>query len=215
MRYTTSMNTKTQVSIGSIFLITLFFSSMSWTKVEYDSNQLRMKNSEEVTKMVSRKIQEATKIQSQQDDDTADDGIHPEPGTLEALKDGLRIALSRPDQDGTRAILFLRLRRELTDLNSLGKVLSDLTTEAIEGVQNKSSSERLQSTYIVLLNNLIAELRPEVSSNSQFKDIVVQIRDAKLEVSKKVTAQERLKIMDKPQSPSKFAEEVVPREKKK
>ncbi len=104
------------------------------TKVQYDSNALMMKNSEQIGELVRKKIQKAQSIQSKQVIDD-DQGIVAEPDAIEQLEDATRIVLSRPDQDGTVANMFSRLRRELQDLNSLDQVLANLAIESIRALK--------------------------------------------------------------------------------
>ena len=139
------------------------------THVQYDSVQLQMKNAEQMNAIVMGKIKRAEAIQKHQvvDDDR---GIVAEPEAIEQLKDATRIVFARPDQDGSREPTFARLRRELSDLNSLNQVLQDLTNEGLSALRRDSvNSPREQGTYLILLNNLIAEIRPEASSNPAFR----------------------------------------------
>jgi hypothetical protein len=181
------------------------------TNVEYDSAQLGMKNAEQMNAIVMKKIKKAEAIQKQQEVDD-DRGIVAEPEAVEQLKDATRIVFARPDQDGSRENTFARLRRELTDLNSLNQVLGDLTHEGLEALKADSThSAREQGTYIVLLDNLMAEIKPEIATNSNFRHIVEQIRDAHIEVTDKVRNQQLMRSMAQPISPSETAAKILPK----
>jgi hypothetical protein len=181
------------------------------THVQYDSVQLQMKNAEQMNAIVLSKIKKAEEIQKAQEVDD-DRGIVAEPEAIEQLKDATRIVFARPDQDGSREHTFARLRRELTDLNSLNQVLQDLTNEGVGALRRGSvNSPREQGTYIVLLNNLIAEIRPEAQSNPAFRHIIEQIRDANIEVPEKVSTQQMLRSMAAPVSPSDVAAKIFPK----
>lgn len=169
-----------------------------------------MKNSEQVTELVRKRIQKAGDIQEKQDDtDVA--GLQAEPEALEYLKDAMRIALGRPDQDGLRGVLFARIRRELNDLSSTDQVLMELADECVTSLKNKKDSVANHSTYIMVLENLMAEIRPEIERNKNFKQIVEKIRDADIEVSKDVQSQQKLKLMKSTNSPSKTAQSILPK----
>jgi hypothetical protein len=179
-------------------------------KIEFDSNQLIMKTADQVATLVQLKIKKAQAIQAKQENE--DDGnFVAEPEALEQLKDAMRIVLARPDQDGTRGNAFSRLRRELIDLNSLDKVLEDLTTEAILAIKSDNTKVVRAATYVVLLDNLMAELKPEVKTNEPFKRLVVQIRDADLKISDKLKNEQRLHAMSNTKSPSETAATIVPK----
>jgi hypothetical protein len=181
------------------------------THVQYDSVQLQMKNAEQMNAIVLGKIKKAEEIQKQQEIDD-DRGIVAEPEAIEQLKDATRIVFARPDQDGSREHTFARLRRELSDLNSLNQVLQDLTNEGIGALRRDSyNSPREQGTYIVLLNNLMAEIKPEAQSNPAFRQMIEQIRDADIEVPEKVRTQQLLRSMAAPVSPSDIAAKIFPK----
>lgn len=201
----------TNVSILCLIL-SLSFASTGWSKVEYDSDSLRMKNAEQLNALVLKKIKKAEDIQKKQDVDD-DLGIVAEPDAIEALQEALMIVLARPDQEGARANAFARVRRELTDLNSFDQVIKDVVKESINGLKEKSTPVREQATYIVILDNLMAEIKPDVGSNALFKKLVEDIRDAKIEISDKVRSQQLLRSMTRPVSPSKTAETILPKKK--
>lgn len=200
-------------SLAVILLTTVVLApSFGWTKVEYDSEFLRMKNAEQLNALVIKKIKQAEAVQKKQEVDD-DMGIVAEPEAIEYLQDATIIVLSRPDQDGTRAIAFARLRRELTDLNSFDQVISAVNKEAIDALKNKSTSVKDQATYIYVLENLMAELKPDLGTNSTYRKLVEDIKNADIELSEKVKTQQRLRAMNKAVSPSKTAEAILPKKK--
>jgi hypothetical protein len=203
------------ITVLIIFLAALLVTTPTvWAKVEYDSSQLMMQNSEQVTEHVRKRIQRAGDVQEKQEDND-DAGFQAEPEALEFLKDAMRIALGRPDQDGLRGVLFARIRRELSDLNSVDSVLAELADESIASLKDKKAPVRDHSTYIMVLENLMAEIKPEIKTNTTFREIIEKVRDAKIEVSKDVQQQHKLKLMKSTVSPSKTAETILPRDKKK
>jgi hypothetical protein len=198
--------------LALLLLAALVIPSVGWTKVEYDSEQLRMKNAEQVNALVLKKIKKADEVQKKQEVDD-DMGIVAEPEAIEYLQDATLIVLSRPDQDGTRANAFARLRRELTDLNSFDQVIKAVSKEAIGALKEKSTPVKEQATYIYVLENLMAELKPDLSSNQTYRKIVEEIRDADIELTDKVKSQQLLRAMNRPVSPSTTAEKILPKKK--
>jgi hypothetical protein len=170
-----------------------------------------MKNSEQIGELVKKKIQKAQAIQAKQviDDDR---GIVAEPEAIEQLEDATRIVLSRPDQDGTVSNMFSRLRREMTDLGALDEVLAGLTAESIRALNSSSTPVNHQATYVVILENLMGEIKPEVG-NPKFRSLIEKIRDAHIEVSDQAASQEFLRSMTQPISPSTTAEKILTKKK--
>lgn len=189
----------------------LFFANLvvhtANAKVEYDASSLLLKNSDAVSEMIKKKIKAAQKLQAKQVDDE-DGEIKPETEAVEALKDAMRIALSRPDQDGARSNLYGRVRRELMDLNSLEQVLGELVDESITEMRTQDGPRRT-ATYVVILENMMAELRPELAEYPEYRKLVEKIRDAKITISDKAKVQNLLRSMSVPISPSATAEKIL------
>lgn len=181
--------------------------SSAQAKVEYDASTLLLKNSDQVSDMIKVKIKKAQALQAKQEDN--DDGeIQAEPEALENLKDALRIALSRPDQDGARSNLYSRVRRELNDLNSLDQILAELTEESLSELRTQDGPRRT-ATYVVILENMMAEIKPEVRDNPAYMKIVERIRDAKITIGDKTKVQTLLRSMSIPVSPSATATKLL------
>jgi hypothetical protein len=202
------------IALLALLLCVALSPSAGWTKVEYDSNQLMMKNAEEVAELVKKKIQRAQSIQASQELND-DAGLVAEPEAVRELIGAMRIAMSRPDQDGARTNLFSRIRRELQDISALDDALETLAQESIAALQDGKTPARRQATYILILENLMAELKPEISTMPSFKKIITDVRDANLKVSSKVRSQQMSRSMSKVTSPSETAAKILPKEKKK
>lgn len=195
------------VSLMILFASLMLVSSDAWTKVEYDTTSLLLKNSDQITEMISAKIKKAQKLQAKQEDNE-DGDIQAEPEALELLKDAMRIALSRPDQDGARSNLYSRVRRELVDLNSLDQVLAELTEESLAELRTQEGPRRT-ATFVVILENMMAELKPELADNPTYRKILERIRDAKITITDKSKVQNLLRSMSIPVSPSDTADKML------
>lgn len=191
----------------ALVTLVVLMSPLAFARVEYDSSSLLLKNSDQVTQMIALKIKKAQSLQSKQEDNE-DGEIQAEPEAIENLKDAMRIALSRPDQDGARANLYSRVRRELVDLNSLDQVLAELTEESLNELRNQDGPRRT-ATYVVILENLMAEIKPDLAENSSYKKILERIRDARLSIGDKAKVQTLLRSMSVPVSPSATAEKML------
>lgn len=183
---------------------------MAADKVEYDSNQLLMKSADDISELVRKKIKKAQEIQAKQEE-TDSTEFMAEPEAVEELKSALRIVLARIDQDGTRANAFARLRRELVDLHAVEKTLDAIADEAIEHIRDSSTTPRRVGTYVIMLDNLMSEIKPEVKSNPKFKATIEKIRDANLKISDERKNKIKMSSLPTPVSPSETAAKIVPR----
>lgn len=190
------------------FLLTVAVSFNAFAALEYDSSQLMMKNSDQMNELIRKRMKIAEDAQAKQGDNADEDEITAQPEAIEALKDALRIVLSRPDQDGAREELYSRVYRELTDLGSTEVVIEDLAKEGIEGLKIEGPPKE-HATYITLLENLMAEIKPSIEKNERMRKVIESIRDAKLKLSSKVRSQQLLQTMKKPVSPSETAEKIL------
>lgn len=206
-----------------LFAVVLLASSAE-AKVQYDSTTLLLKNSDQVNAMLNEKIKAAHKLQAKQEDNE-DGEIAPEPEALEQLKDALRIALARPERDGARANLYGRVRRELVDVGALDQVLAELTEESLAELRVQSGP-RKSATYVVILENMMWELKPQLAENSSYRKILERIRDAKISITGDTKMKNQLRSMSIVKSPSETATkflnavpaappEAAPSEKKK
>ncbi len=196
------------INAAVVFLFFGFLQSpLALARLEYDSSQLMMKNADQVEEIIKKKIKMAGDIQAAQESD--DDEIRAEPEALEQLKDALRIAFSRPDQDGSRAGFFDRLRQELRDLNSLEIVMGSLADEAISLLKGNSESAKVHATYVYILENMMAEIKPEIEKNITLKKVVERVRDANIRISSDVRKQLLMRTMNKPRSPSETADALI------
>ena len=135
--------------------------------LEYDYNQLQLMDSEEVGNMVYKRLR-AAQGEEEQDDVDSEEGetmVGGSQAVVPAIFQSMRIVLARPDQDGTRSRLFGRLNRQARGLGRQRFVLRHLTAEAIYGITEADIEPRLKVTYVVILENLMAELKPAAKDN--------------------------------------------------
>lgn len=211
MNFCKSLFTKSPVAgLAAYFLMCLTGATTAWTKVEYDSQRLELKNSEQMANLVQKKIRKAQAIQTRVS--SGDDGaLEVSPDALAEMRDAMRIVLSRAgDQDGARADLFGRLRRELNDLNSYEEVLIELVDESISELKSNRASTNEQVTYVVILRNLLAEIKPEAKV-AYAQKLIEKIRDSDLKISEAARKRHLLRSMSRIESPSETAASILPR----
>ena len=108
-----------------------------------------------------------------------------------ALVDSLRILLARPDEDGFRTHVFLAVRAKNSNQQRLANSLQQLSDEALLGIQNKKLTKVDRCTYVIILQNLIALLRPELPTSPLWQRLMKKIADRKLQLDPAL-AQDRI-----------------------
>jgi hypothetical protein len=166
-------------------------------------NELMIKDYDEMQKIVQSFVKKARKA-SEREDESGDSEA------VEQLREGLKVILSRPDNDNMVAKLVPEVRRELLNYNKFEDVVTELVADAMAPLKQSNSTVSVRSTCLVILQNLLAEIKPEVvNGNERLKTSVQTIADAKIEIADDVKKDRRLRGMFKTVSPSDEAKAIL------
>lgn len=180
------------------FLLTMFtfvFCMQAQAGLLFNYSQLALKDLDQMNKMVNEKVKESKKSGS---------------GKAVPLKEALQAVYSRPNDDDMIEKIVAPLRSNLDELESWEKTISQLTDEAINALKNpRAFKPVVQVTYVIFLENLMAEIKPYLKTEGFEKKIVERIRDAKIEVSKEAANERKLRMMKDTGSPSQIAEKIL------
>ena len=182
-------------------LLTLFltlFTSTSFAKV-YDYKQLQSKDYDEMIGIIRDQIKQAKK--SANDDD--------ESAALFHLKEGLRIIMSRPNTDNLIPKLLPEIRKELVQFEAFDDQILELVNEAVDRVQDEKATTTGRATALFMLENIMAEIKPEVGTNEKYKSAYEKIRDAKIKVPKEAKSDRKIRGMFQTESPSEKAKKIL------
>ncbi|MES3039288.1 MAG: hypothetical protein V4736_15375 [Bdellovibrionota bacterium] len=172
-----------------LFVLASYADELPWTYT-----QLTTKDLTEMNQMVRNGIKEANKQT---------------PADPEVLKSLTRSIFMRPNKDRMIDKVFGELRSALEANEILESTFSFLVSDAIEKLKDENTKPRDQVSYIIFLENFIAEHKAESKENAYFKKEFEKIRDAKIEVSKKAASERKLRLMEESKSPSLIAEAVL------
>lgn len=120
------------------------------------------------------------------------------------LKDAITVLFSRRDNDGTRAKLFRSLEADLDEDSA--DILETVVDESIENAKDSGLSVEERSTRLLILQNFIMELRPQMN---KYRSLFEKIKAARLPVEDDVVKYRRLKGMAKADSPSDLAKALL------
>jgi hypothetical protein len=176
---------------------------LSWGP-NYRYNELLTKDYDEMLAMVQGLVKKARQATSKED------GSNGDAEAVEYYGRALKLIFSRPDSDNMVTKLVSEIRRDLQGFNSYEDVIAGIAAEAIRLAKNEQAAVIVQSTALVELENIMAEIRPEVNNgNTYMRDIVKTIRDADLKMSDEVKRDRRLRGMFKTKNPSEEARDLL------
>lgn len=188
-------------------IVMLLFSFPAFSVQKFKYNELQIKDYDEMLDKVNAYVAEsrqlAIKYQEEGDDETGDQMA------IDKLSEGLTYILSRPDKDNMLAKLLPTVRKELINYSAFETSLSLAVTDAITAIQSTKLPATYRATSVFVLENVMAQVQPLISTNKDMRAIVEKIRDAKLEIPSDVMNDRKLKSMFNTSSPSKTAEKVL------
>ena len=133
--------------------------------------------------------------------------------SLQPLVDGLEIFLSRPDEDGLVEKTISLIKNPLDDNNAWEPTVDALVDKSITIMTSKDSNPTDQLTAAFILENLIAEIKPEFTKQYQSSGFetrtIERIAKAEIEFSAAAVQERNLSLMRDTAGPSKVAQQVL------
>ena len=177
-----------------VSLLLIFVAQSSFAGLLYNYSQLALKDLDQVSKIIQEKLKESRKSRG--------DKVVP-------LKEAFQAVYSRPNEDGLIDKVVNPLKSALDEHDAYQDTVKSLTKEAIGALKNPKAFKAVtQVTYIVFLENIMAELKSKVTEPFE-KSILTSIKDAKLEVSKEAQKERKLRVMKECFSPSLIATQIL------
>ncbi len=167
-------------------------------------NELMIKDYDEMLHMVQGLLEKARAVGSNSSDENVDDEQ-----AIEHLREAMKLIYSRPNSDNMIAKLNPEIRRELVGYNAYEKTINSLTLEALGVAMNENAASSQRATAFFMLENILGEIRPEVSNNAGLRKAVETVKKAELEIPDDVRKDMKLRGMFKTRNPSELAAEVL------
>ena len=165
------------------------------TVLPYTSAQLQLKNLDEMVHLV--------RIRTRRAQSRTEDG-------LGSLRQALRIIYARPNEDFLTEKLIGDVRFPLEELEEWQSSIEDLAYEASAQLYKPESLKpAVQLTYIIILENLLADLRPAIAE-PWIRTLVERIRDAEMTVTDAARSERELKMMKSVANPADIAARIIP-----
>ncbi len=133
--------------------------------------------------------------------------------SLQPLEEGLEICLSRPDEDGLVEKTISLIKNPLDDNNAWEPTVDALVDKSIAIMASTESNPTDQLTAAFILENLIAEIKPEFTKQYQSSGFetrtIERIAKAEIEFSAAALQERKLSLMRDTAGPSKVAQQVL------
>lgn len=180
----------------------------------YKYNELMIKDYDEMLAMVMDMVKKSQTATSKEDSGGEGEAV-------EWLGRATKLVFSRPDSDNMVAKLLNEVRRDLQGFNSYEDTIAGIADEAVKNASDKDNPISVQSTALVILENILTEIRPSVvnNNNTDLLRVVERVAAANLRLSSEVKKDRRLRGMFLTKNPSDEAKailkEVAAKNKKK
>lgn len=173
-------------------LLTVFAIQHSNAGLLYTYNQLTVMELDQLNQLVQDKIKESKKSDAK----------------MVPLKEAIQALYARPDQDRMFEKVAGPLRNELIELGQYERAITQLTEEALNALTNtRNFKPQVQVTYLVFLENLMADLKPALKPENKFeKGLVEKIKKAKIKITKPAQNDLVTRGFSEKKSPSEVAE---------
>ncbi|MGE0634496.1 MAG: hypothetical protein AB7O96_18920 [Pseudobdellovibrionaceae bacterium] len=185
----------TMVKIISLLIFSLAFAD---APLKFDYADLTLRDIDEFESFAKAKSKEAEEANSS-----------------DILVMTLEVVLARPDRSGDGVVrkTLPIIKNVMEDMKVEEKVVREIVARAIKTLKEPKASEKIkQISYLIVLENLMSELRPRIKSDKWVRDVFEKIRDADLEISSEAK-KETWKTMKDPISPSETAKKILPKPK--
>ncbi len=128
---------------------------------------------------------------------------------IEHLREAMRLIYSRPDSDNMVAKLIPEIRRELVNFSAFEDSVSIISSEALANVKNTKAALSVQATSLFILENILAQIQPEIGTKPALRRIAESIRDANIQVSLDIIKERKTRGMFKTPNPSEIAQSML------
>ncbi len=202
--------------MGKFVLVCLFsFSSMAALK--FPSDRLKVMDIETLQRIVAKNLSVAQKAVETTSGKTGGENPDRSEG-VRLIKESLELIFACPDQNSTTSRIYSNIEGLAIEYGGIHKFLSEITSEAIETLNQSGKDKTLlqdQNTYLYILNNMMAENRSLILSKETklYRKIAEKIRDADIRISNDLKSYRALNSLSNATNPSRVAGEIIGKKK--
>ena len=168
----------------------------SESKLPYSYNQLKLYDIDEMVEITEDRM-----------------ALYKETNDSEKLHEIMTLILARPNDDNILERLMLSIRYSLDSNKLWEEAVKVVVDNSIEVLKDETSSSADQIAYLMVLQNLLVEFKPEfkrLDTSPEFEaSIIATVANANLEISDDVKREASLNLIKIPASPSEIAKAIL------
>ena len=203
------MKNKNAIIKSLVWTCLLFFSNSAFAKLNQTYSQLAIRDLDEMNDMVAAKVAESKAIDEEESTEAK----------ARPLLEAVKLILTRPDPRSENMVekLLPMARNPLEDLQAWESSVTSIVDEALGALKDpKNINKKDQVSYTVILENLMAEIKPDAMKADGFdRKILVKISEANIKVTKECIDERKLAMMSDTASPSERAKKILAEIEKK
>ncbi len=205
-----------------LIALLILLPSFSMAGLKFPSDRLKVMDIETLQRIVASNLNKAQQAVAQNidiesegqftDDSPASEYTQDEGARF--IKESLELIFARPEQTQATSVIYSNVEGVAVDYGGIYQFLETIVAEALETLDQDGKDKALlrdQNTYVYILNNMMAELKPLALSKegTKYKQMFERIRDEDIEFSDSLKSYRILNSMSNIANPSKVAETIV------
>ena len=197
--------------------------SICMAGLKYPSDRLKVMDIETLQRIVAQNLNSAQKAMHQGSDPEIDSGnFSTEDGEKdystedgrELIKESLELIFAKPEQNHATSVIYSNVEGVAIEYGGILGFLEEIVQNALDVLDQsgrESALVRDQNSYVYILNNMMAEIKPLVESKEgkDYRKLVEKIRDADIDFSDSLKSYRVLNSMANITNPSEVAETIV------
>lgn len=204
-------------------ILLLLIPLYSMAELKFPSDRLKVMDIETLQRIVTTNLNGAQRalgdgLESGDDFVDAKESTYTREDGSRLIRESLELIFARPEQDHASSVIYSSVEAVAVEYGGILPFLEEITQNAIATLDQSGKSSTLlrdQNTYIYILNNMMAEIKPIVLSEDgvKFRKLVEKIRDEDIEFSDALKSYRVLNSMSNITNPSKVAEQIIGKRK--
>ncbi|MCB0376909.1 MAG: hypothetical protein KDD33_00325 [Bdellovibrionales bacterium] len=195
--------------------------TLCMASLKYPSDRLKVMDIETLQRIVANNLNAAQRALNTGQEDPLDGDFEKE-GEVEYTRDdghrmireSLELVFAKPEQNYATSTVYTNIEAVAAQYGGILGFLEEIADQGVKTLDQDGKDTSLlrdQNTYIYILNNMMAEIKPLIDKDESagYKKLITRIRDEDIEFSDSLKSYRILNSMSNITNPSKVAESIV------